>query len=228
MRTTPANLIATLAMAGLFAACSSSAPTSAPSLSRPAVPAPTSSSGPAPQGPLSSDLLRPMLLQLSDLPALANRREFASADLTTQVTPQLALCSQESAATPHELANVLAKPDVPGQVQVFEVLSAYTGAAAARQAFDQAALNTAACRSYSVAGVPYKVVDVARPLVVGAAATLQYRLTTPSVVSGDVRTLAVKGRFLVLVTGYGAPPAGQSLLSYQAGVMAKALARVRR
>jgi hypothetical protein len=216
----PFSLVAVALCLGACSTTTSPSPSTAPAA------AAEVSSSPAPQGTLPAAALQAKLLQPADLPTLTNRREFASADLTTQATPQLALCTQAAPVAPHELASVLAKPVAAGQVQVFELLSAYASASAARQAFDRAVSDTAHCSSYAVDGVPYRVVDVSRPRIAGAQAVLQYRLTTPSVVGGDVRTLGLSGSWLVLVTGYGAPPQGQDLLHYQAAVLAKAVHRL--
>lgn len=217
MRTALLALVA----ACLTAGCSTAASTTG------AVPFPDEpSAAPVQQGGTPEAQLRGMLLTLTDVPALVERRESASADLTTQATPQLALCTAGGAVAAHEIASVIAKPGRPGQAQVFELLSVFATPAAARQAFDAGAAAAGRCRSYSAAGTPFRVVDVGSPSLVGADAALQYRLTTPNVVSGDVRTLAVSGRSLVLLTGYGAPPAGQTLLGFQASVMVKALHRL--
>jgi hypothetical protein len=168
-----------------------------------------------------------MLLQLSDAPTLTDRRESASTDLTTQATPQLALCTPVQPVAPHQVANVLAKPPETGQAQVFEVLAVFATPAAARQSFDAAARAARACRSYTSGEIAFRVVDLAAPRIEGTDAVLQYRLTTPDVLHGDVRTLAVTGSSLVLLTGYGAPPAGQTLLQFQAAVLRAAVRRVR-
>jgi hypothetical protein len=205
----------------LLAGCSS-APSSSSSPALPGAPAATR----AQQGDLPVTRLRELLLQPADLPDLPSRRPFASADLSTQATPQLALCQPAVEDAPHQLANLLAQSGEPGQANVFEVLSAYADQAAAQAAYDRAAATAQQCSAYDVEGVPYRVEDL-RPVAVPAGDVgVQYRLTTPSVVSGDVRTLVRSGRFLVLITGFGAPPSGQSLLDLQAEVAQRALARL--
>lgn len=223
MRLPSLSLVPTGLLMCLAAACSTTTSPQTTTVGPAVSSRPTST---APATATATVALRSQLLQLTDLPDLADRREFSSTDPTTQAAPQLALCSQVAAVAPHQLASVLAKPRVASQVEVFEIVSAFADAASARQAFDQAAADSARCRSYAVADVPYQVVDLSRPLVRGATAALQYRLTTPNVIAGDVRTVAVTGRFLVLITGYGTPPDRMTILTYQVAVMAKALARL--
>lgn len=174
---------------------------------------------------MSAARLEARLLQPADLPTLTDRRASASADVTTQATPQLGLCTPDAPVAQHELANVIAKPSKAGQAQVFELLSVYGSVPGARQAFDRAVAAVARCRSYRAGDRTYTVADVRRPAVRGADAALQFRLTTPDVVGGDVLSVALAGTSLVLVTGYGAPPGGQSLLDFQAGVLVKAVGR---
>ncbi len=187
--------------------------------------------GPSPTGGRTGDLtsaqLASMLLQPDDLPGLSRRRQYASADLSTQTTPQLALCGPVEAGAPHEVANVLAQSGTIGQANVFEVLSAYADAPGAQAAYDQAANAARSCATYQANGMAFSVQELAPLALPGGAEGLHYRLATPSVVAGDVRTLVRSGRFLVLVTGYGMAPDGASLLQFQADVAAKALARLR-
>lgn len=212
--------LAGLLLAGALAGCSSDG-------GRPATylpsEAPTSA---GPQGDLPKSRLSALLLQPADLPGLTQRREFTSAELTTQATPQLALCRPAAPTGPHELANVIAQSGATGAVKVFQVVGAYADAAAARAAYDADVANARACTSYTVGDVAYAVEDLAPVTVAAPAEAVHYRLTTPSVVGGDVRTYAVSGRFTVLVSGFGAPPGGQPLLDYQADVLRRALARL--
>ncbi len=218
LSTTVPRLTVTALAGLLLTGCSGSAPaTYLPSA------APTTR---APTGDLSGQRLAALLLQPADLPGLTQRREFTSAAVTTQATPQLALCRPAVATAPHELANVIAQSGAVGTVKVFEIVGAYADAAGAQAAYDADVANARACTSYTAAGVAYAVEDLAPVTVPAPAQALHYRLTTPAVVGGDVRTYAVQGRFTVLVTGFGAPPAGQPLLDYQADVLRKALARL--
>lgn len=185
---------------------------------RPHVSLPTTAADPA---------LEEQLLQLNDAPALSDRRVFSSPDRTMQATPQLALCKPTSAVGPHQLASVLAKPTAPGQAQVFEILASFADATVAGAAFTQADTDARACPSYTLNGTSYRLVGLAAPHLAGASRTLQYQLTTADVVEGDHRTIALAGRHLVLITGYGRPPAGTTTASFQAGLMVKALARLR-
>jgi hypothetical protein len=215
---------AALALVAALTACSG---TSSPAVSVPAPDSSTSGGSPAPRGDVPDAALQQLLLQRADLPTLTDRRVFSSRDLTSQATPQLALCRAAAPVAPHELASVLAKPTRMGQAQVFEILAVFADAAGAAQAYAVALADARACASYRVDGIAYRVEELAALTVPGAEAAFHYRLTTPSVVSGDVRTLARMGRYLVLVTGYGAPPAGQTALGFQATAMAKAVARLR-
>ena len=217
MRLRLAPLVVLLGLLGLLGACSSGP--------RATLPAPTASPA-GPRGDLSAAQLSARLLQPADLPDLPTRRPYASATLTTQAPPQLALCHAATPTAPHALANVLAQGSSTGQVQVFEVLSVYADPAGAAGAYAQALADARACSSYTFQGRPFTVTDLAEVPVPGGAQATHYRLTTPDVVGGDVRTLAVQGRYAVLITGYGAPPAGQSLLDYQAAVLQQALARL--
>jgi hypothetical protein len=204
----------------LLTGCSSGDSTAA----GPLFPAPSTSSGPA--GDLSKEQLLELLLQPDDLPDLPRRREFASPELSTQPPPQLALCQEAAPTAPHATANVLAQNGQAGQVQVFQVLSVYTDPAGARAAYDKAVADARACRAYQAQGRSFAVEDLAEVEVPAGATASHYRLTTPEVVSGDVRTIAVSGRYVILVTGYGAAPNGQSIRDYQADVLRRALARV--
>lgn len=187
---------------------------------------PPPSTTPAVQGAVSRTELTPLLLQAEDLPDLPERRVYAAADLTTQAPPQLALCRPPAPAAPHEIANVIGTSPRTGAARVFEVLQVYGDDAGARAAYQHAVDEARHCTSYRVSEVTYRLRDVA-PVAAGAGVSdLHYRVTTPDVVAGDVRTLAHTGRFVVLVTGYGKPPGGQSLLDYQTGVLRRALARL--
>lgn len=215
----PLAVLTGVLLAGSLAACSGS---SAPATYLPSA-APTTS---APTGDLSAQRLAALLLQPADLPGLAQRREFTSAALTTQGTPQLALCRQAAPTAPHQLANVIAQSGATGAVKVFQVVGAYADAAGARAAYDADVASARACASYNAGDVTYAVEELAAVDVPAPAEAVHYRLTTPTVVGGDVRTYAVSGRFTVLVSGFGAPPGGQPLLDYQADVLRKALARL--
>lgn len=210
-------LLPALAAAALLSACSST-PTP--------VPLPPPSTTRPPQGDLSQAAMSALLLQAADLPGLTQRRQFASAVLSTQATPQLTLCQAPVPDAPHALANVLAQSGQVGRAEVFEVVSAYADGAAAQAAFDRAVGAAQACNAYQAQAVAFRVEDLGPVDVPAGAQAQHYRLTTPSVVGGDVRTLARSGRFLVLVSGFGAPPGGQPLLDYQADVLRTALRRL--
>lgn len=213
------RLAALLLMAGAVTACSSS---STPATYLPSA-APTAS---APVGDLSAPRLSALLLQPADLPGLPQRREFTGVALTTQPTPQLSLCRPAAPTAPHQLANVIAQSGAAGAVKVFQVVGAYADAAGARAAYDADVANARACTSYTAGDVAYAVEDLAPVDVPTPAEAVHYRLTTPTVVGGDVRTYAVSGRFTVLVSGFGAPPGGRPLLDYQADALRKALAHL--
>jgi len=198
--------VAALILLALTVSCSSSSSGAVP----PTAAGPAAS--PVPTGSVTASALRSRLLQPSDLPDLSNRREFSSADLSTQAAPQLALCHDAQPVPVHELASVLAKPTQLGKAQVFQVLSAFTTASQAQQAYDQALRDARTCLHYTSAGVVF--------------AAFHYRLTTPSVVAGDMRTLARVGKYLVLLTGYGRPPTGQTALGFQQSAMASAVRRL--
>jgi hypothetical protein len=186
---------------------------------------PATTAGPA--GDVGEAALSALLLQASDVPDLPQRRAFADPALTTQLTPQLGLCDPSPSDSPHEVANVLADPATPTAARVFEVVAVYPTAALAQQTWDKALATARSCTSYAMAGTPYTVQDLAEVPGLGAGVRgLHYRLLTPEVVSGDVRTFAQQGRYTVLVTGYGRPPAGQTLLAYQRDVLVKALRRL--
>lgn len=181
---------------------------------------------PGPSGDLDRAAMAALLLQPQDLPDLPQRREFASAELTRQATPQLALCRPPEPVGPHEVANVLAKSGKLGTVQLFQVVSAFADPTAATAAYQSALDSARACARFTEGTRTFRVQDLtalpARPGAVG----FQYRLTTPDVIGGDVRTLARAGRFTVLLTGFGQPPAGTTLLDYQAAALRRALARL--
>ena len=181
---------------------------------------------PVATGNLSKAQLTGYLLQPADLPDLPQRRVFASTDLTTRTTPQLALCRPASLAAPHEVANVIAESAKLGMAKVFEVLLAYPDAAAAAKAFAYDKATAYACPSYQAQGLTYVVSDLSQVQVDGGFPTLQYRLGTAGLVDGDVRTFAQKGRFTVFITGSGGPHRGQAMLAYQAATLRKALNRL--
>jgi hypothetical protein len=218
-------LVAVLSLA--LAGCSASSGAAGGGTAGEVPAAPLAATSSAPAGDLSRAQLSALLLQPADLPDLPQRREFASAALSTQAPPQLALCRAAAPTAPHQLANVLASSGKAGAVQVFQVLSAYVDPAGAQAAYDRALADARGCRTYASQGRSFAVEDLADLAVPAGATAAQYRLTTPDVVGGDVRTLAVSGRYVVLVTGYGAPPQGQTLLGYQADVLRRALARLR-
>ena len=167
-----------------------------------------------------------LLLQQQDLPDLPVRREFASAELTRQPTPQLALCRPQEPVGPHELASVLAKSGKIGTIEVFQVISAFADEAGARAAYSAYLASARTCSSFTEGPRSFRVQDFASLPPRPDAAGFHYRLTTPDLVGGDVRTVATKGRYTLLVTGYGQPPAGMSVLDYQAAAMSKALDRL--
>ena len=177
-------------------------------------------------GAVPQDRLEAMLLQPADLPGLGSRRAFASTALTTQSTPQLALCRGTAAVGPHELANVISEVTKPGGVKVFEVLSVFADEAAATAAFNRDVATAKACATYNSDGVAHRVSGLGPLTLEPGVEAVHYALVTSDVVSGDVRTYARRGAVTVLVSGFGGPPTGQPLLAYQADVMRKALARL--
>jgi hypothetical protein len=209
--------VAAVVLILLLSACSKSATTSASDR-------PTGS--PAPRGALSQAQLHNLLLTPADLPGTSSRREFAGPELTTQPTPQLALCRGQQAQQPHQLASVIAKPTKPGDVQTFELVSAFPATAGASDAFDNAVADARACRSYKVEGAAFTVESLTAVSVPAPARAMQYRLMTKDVLGRDTRTLVQSGRFFVLISGFGLPPAGQTLLTYQAAIAATAVARL--
>jgi hypothetical protein len=181
---------------------------------------------PSPTGAVSQSRLEAMLLQSSDLAGLGARRAFASAGMTTQATPQLALSRAAAAVGPHELANVIADAARPGGVKVFELVSVFADEAAAKAAFARVVADAHACTTYSSGGVGHRITQLSSVDVGAGAEAVHYALVTSDVVSGDVRTVARRGSVVVLISGFGAPPTKQPLLDYQADLMRKALARV--
>lgn len=202
----------------LTAACGG--PSAAPA----ALPAPQPSAGPT--GAVPSARLKAMLVQPADLAGLGQRRVFASNAVTTLPTPQLALCHPTTSVGPHELANVIAESAQPGGVKVFEIVSVFADEAAAKAAYAVALADARGCTSYASSTVAYRVQGLASVDVGAGATAVHYALITSDVVSGDVRTLARRGSYTVLISGFGRPPTGQPLLAYQADVMRKALARL--
>ena len=184
------------------------------------------SSAPKPSGDLSKTQLSAMLLQPADLPELPQRRVYASPALTTELTPQLALCRPAAATAPHAVANVIAGSSAAGMARVFEVVMAYPDAAAATAAHAASKATAYACPSYQAQGVTYEVHDLSEQPVGPGTTAVQYRLTTPGLTDGDVRTFAQQGRFTVFVTASGGPHRGQAMLDYQSTIMRKALARL--
>jgi hypothetical protein len=167
-----------------------------------------------------------MLLQPADLTGLSQRRVFASSGLTTQSTPQLSLCRSPAPVGAHELANVIAQSGKPGGVKVFEIVSVFVDEAAARAAFARHLADARACARYVVDGITHRVVGLATLELGAGTDAAQYGLVTSDVLSGDVRTYVRRGSTTVLITGFGAPPTGEPLLTYQAALMRKALARL--
>jgi hypothetical protein len=204
---------------GAITACSSpahepavaglAAPTAAPSMSM--------------TGALPAARLRTALLQAPDLPGLPEQRPHVDATVTTEQPPQLGLCASAGPRLPHQSANLYAKGTTPGQATVFESVGVYSTAADADAVYAVQAANPTRCPSYDAGGTRVRVADLAAVPVPAPARAVHYRLVTPDVVSGDVRTLGVSGRIIVLISGYGRPPAGQTLLGYQSGLLAKAL-----
>lgn len=212
----------------LLTGCSGGGPAATPAAPATATglaAAPGTSTGP--QGDLPPERLSALLLQTADLPELPGRREYTSPALTTVSTPQLALCSAGAPNAPHELANVLLQSPVTGRVRVFQAVSVFADEAAAAAAHAATRAVAGSCASYSAQGTDYRVEDLADVDLGPGVAAYHYRLTTPQVTGGDVRTLFQTGRYTVLISGYGAPPGGEPLLDYQAAVAAKALARLR-
>lgn len=179
-------------------------------------------------GGLSQQQLTGLLLQSADVPSAPTRRESASTAGTTEPAPQLALCTTPQPVAVHQVASVLAKPAKAGEAQVFELVSVFRDAAGATAAFAAAADAVSRCPSFTSDETTFTLADVGRPSLRGADEALQYRVTTPDVVRGDVRTLVRAGRYLVLLTGFGAPPGDQPPLAFQADVAVKALARLPR
>lgn len=215
------RLMLTLAATVLLAGCGGSS----------AVPADTAvvagpSVRPAPAGDLPQARLSALLLQPADLPDLAQRRVYASPALTTELTPQLALCRPAAATAAHEVANVILSSAKLGMAKVFEVVMAYPDAAAATVAQAASTATAYACPSYQAQGVTYEVHDLA-PVPVGPGTTaVQYRLATAGLTDGDVRTFAQQGRFTVFVTASGGTHRGRAMLDYQSEIMRKALLRL--
>jgi hypothetical protein len=168
-----------------------------------------------------------MLLQPSDLAGLSKRRVFASAGLTTQSTPQLFLCHSAAAVGAHELANVIAEYGKPGGVKVFEVVSVFVDESAAKAAFDRHVADAHGCAKYVADGVTHRIAGLSSLDLGSDVEAIQYGVVTSDVLSGDLRTYALRGSTTVLITGFGAPPGGGTLLAYQAALMRAALARLR-
>lgn len=211
LRRTAAWVAACVALLGLTACGGSSTP--------------AASGDPVPSGSPVGDLSR-LLLTAKDVPGLTLGRASTASTATTEAPPQLALCKPPAKVGSHAVASVVARPAKPGQAQVFELVSVFDDAAAAQAAFVAAAASARGCPAFSSGSVSFKVVDLATRPVPGADAMLQYRLVASDVIAGDVRTLAQKGRYVVLLSGFGAPPAGQTALEFQASVAEKALSHL--
>ena len=181
---------------------------------------------PSPTGTVSQSRLESMLLQPSDLTGLPQRRAFASNGVTTQSTPQLFLCRPAVAVATHELANVIAESGKPGGVKVFEVVSVFADDASAKAVFAGHVANARACGRFTVGGIVHRVTGLTTLSLGAGVEAVQYGDVTSDVLSGDVRTYARRGNATVLISGFGAPPTGVPLLTYQADLMRKALARL--
>ncbi len=209
---------APLALALLAAACSTGTATA----TRPAqVPEPSAAAGPVSKAALQAALLLP-----AQLPKAPNARSYADPGLVRQGDPRLSLCRPVGPAAPHEVANVLAKPDTPGQAVIFEVLNVYADPAAAQAAWAGDLAAATACPAYDVGGSKVRRTDLEAVAVAAPARAFHYRLRTPDVVTGDARTVAVKGAWTVVLSGYGKPADGREMLAYQAALMVQALARL--
>lgn len=212
-----------LVLVALLAGCTGGSRADSPAVGL--APHPTGRPAASLPGAIGDGPLRAMLLQGDDLPGMTLR---ASVDPAVEQTssPQLALCRAPGPALPHQVANVLAKGSRPGQAQVFEVVAVYADPAAARQAWEYDVASARACASYAVGDTTYTVAAVRELPAPAGAVAVQYRLAASDVVSGDVRTLAVQGRATVLLSSFGTPADGSELTDYQAGVAARALARL--
>jgi hypothetical protein len=208
------RVVATLAAAACLAACGGTSGVAEPGPS------------PSPSGDVPKARLESALLQSADLSGLGSRRAFAADGLTTQATPQLSLCVAPSPVAPHEIANVIASSPKPGGVKVFEVLSVFADEKSAKAAYDADVAAAHRCTSYSSGGVAHRITQLAPVQLGPGVRAIHYALVTSDVVSGDVRTYAQRGRWTVLVSGFGAPPTGGELLAYQESLMVKALARL--
>lgn len=184
--------------------------------------APADAGDPKPTGSPVGDLSR-LLLRASDVPGLTLGQASTASTATTDSPPQLSLCKPAAPVGSHAVTGVIARPAKPGKAQVFELVSVFADAAAARAAFDAAEASARGCPKFASDDVSFTVVDLSTDPVPGADATLRYRLVASDVIAGDVRTLVQKGRYLVLLSGFGAPPAGQTALEFQSGVAEKAL-----
>ena len=209
---------APLALALLVAACSTGTTAAA---RPPRVPEPSAAAGPVSKATLQAALLLP-----SQLPKAPSLQTYADPGLVRLGDPRLSLCRPIGPAAPHEVANVLAKPETPGQAVIFEVVNAYADAAAAHTAWAGDLAAATACPAYDVGGSKVRLTDLGPVAVPGPARAFHYRLRTPDVVTGDARTVAVKGAWTVVLSGYGRPADGREMLAYQAALMVKALARL--
>ncbi len=200
------RLLGCLCTLVLLAACGNPPAAAAPDLG------PRSSPGPS--GNRTRAALTALLLQAKDLPDLPVRRTFACAELTRQATPQLALCRAQASVGPHELTSELVSSGRIDTVKVFEVVSAFADEDAAHGVPGHLTSGRT-CSAFTEQTRTFQVDGLASPPARPDATGFHYRLTTPDVVGGDVRTVTTKGRFTVLVSGYGQPPAGQALLDYR-------------
>ena len=190
-----------------------------------AAPAPTGVSTASLPSALSQQQMEALLLPGADLPGLTLR---TAVDPSVEQTsaPQLALCRAPGPALPHQVANVLAKGTAPGQAVVFEVVAVYADAAAARQAWSYDVATARACPSFSASDVRYTIRTPTSLDVDAGGQAVQYRVAASNVVSGDVRTLGLRGRCTTFLTSYGQAPGGGELTAYQADAARRALSRL--
>ena len=109
---------------------------------------------------------------------------------------------------------------------MFEVVSVFTDEAAAKAVFVRHVADARACGRFTAEGVGHRIAGLTSLRLGAGIDAVQYGDVTSDVLSGDVRTYARRGAATVLISGFGAPPSGGSLLSYQAALMRTALARV--
>ncbi len=212
-----------LAAAMLAAGCTSG-PASPSAAAVPGAVRPTGSPVAGLPGALDTSAMSALLVQGDDVPGLSLRR---TVDPYVEQTssPQLGLCRAAGPALPHQVANVLAKGSAPGQALVFEVVSVYADAAAAEQAWAYDVASARACPAFTSGAILFTVAGPDN-LDVPVGKAVQYRLSASDVVSGDQRTLAVRGRATVFLSGYGKPADGSDLAAYQADIARKAVRRL--